>query len=260
MSNRIGVCALASGSKGNSIYIDGPDGSLLVDAGLSAREIVRRLTGMGAPLDRLSGILVTHDHSDHLRGVRVLAKRLGLTVYGTEDTLRAAGLPGTASVSVVRSGEPFEAGGFTVRPFSLPHDARDPVGFLLAKDGIRIGIATDLGCATALVRRRLAGCDMLVLESNYEESMLLKGPYPWFLKQRIQSRTGHLSNEDSSRILGELHHPGLQGVILAHLSEINNSPEAALERAEGAVGVRNEGVKITAACMAEPTEIFYIEK
>lgn len=260
MKNLIGVSALASGSKGNSILIDGPDGSLIVDAGLSAREITRRLEVMGAPLDRLSGILVTHDHSDHLRGVRVLAKRLGLTVYGTADTLRAAGLDGETPWEVVRSGVDFEVAGFTVRPFSLPHDADDPVGYLLAMGTVKIGIATDLGCATALVRRRLAGCDMLILESNYEEKMLLQGPYPWFLKQRIQGRMGHLSNEDSSQILGELLHPGLQSVILAHLSEVNNCPGAALERAEGAVGGRNNGVRITAASMAEPTEMFYIEK
>jgi phosphoribosyl 1,2-cyclic phosphodiesterase len=257
---RVGVSALASGSKGNSIFIDGPDGSLIVDAGLSAREIVRRLAHVGASLDRLSGILVTHDHSDHLRGVRVLAKRLGLTVYATADTLRAAGLPDSASVRVVRSGEEFAVAGFNIRPFTLPHDAEDPVGYLLERDAVKIGIATDLGCVTALVRRRLAGCDMLVLESNYDEGMLQKGPYPWFLKQRIRSRKGHLSNVASSKVLSELIHPGLQKVILAHLSEVNNCPEAALDEAAGAVGDRGNGVDLTAACMATPTPMFYIEK
>lgn len=260
MSKHIGVSVLASGSKGNSIFIDGPDGSLIVDAGLSAREIMRRLAHIGASPDRISGILVTHDHSDHLRGVRVLAKRLDLTVYGTADTLRVAELPDSARVQVVGSGEDFAVAGFTIRPFSLPHDAVDPVGYLLARDGVKIGIATDLGCATALVRRRLAGCDMLVLESNYDEGMLMEGPYPWFLKQRIRSRKGHLSNEASSKILSELLHPGLQHVILAHLSEVNNCPEAALDEASGAIGRRGNGVDITAACMAQPTPMFYIEK
>ncbi len=256
---RVGVSALASGSKGNSIFIDGPDGSLIVDAGLSAREIMRRLAHVGAAPDRLSGILVTHDHSDHLRGVRVLAKRLGLTVYGTAKTLMAAGLHDSTSVKVVKSGEDFLAAGFTIRPFSLPHDAQDPVGYLLARDGVKIGIATDLGCATALVRRRLTGCDLLVLESNYDDGMLLEGPYPWFLKQRIRSRKGHLSNEASSRILSELLHPGLQRVILAHLSEVNNCPETALGEAVTAVGGQGNGLDITAACMAEPTPIMIIE-
>ncbi len=259
MTKYIGVSALASGSKGNSIFIDGPDGSLIVDAGLSAREIMRRLAHVGASPDRLAGILVTHEHSDHLRGVRVLANRLGLTVYGTVDTLRAVGLPESASVRVVKSGENFAVAGFTIKPFSLPHDAADPVGFLLARDGVRIGIATDLGCATALVRRRLAGCDMVILESNYDEGMLLEGPYPWFLKQRIRSRNGHLSNEASAHILSELLHPGLQRVILAHLSEVNNCPEAALDEAVGAVGSRGNGVGLTAACMANPTPVFIIE-
>jgi len=259
MKNQIGVSALASGSKGNSIFIDGPEGSLLVDAGLSAREIMRRLAVIGAIPERLSGILVTHDHSDHLRGIRVLAKRLGLTVYGTSDTLRASALAENTRVSIIRSGEGFTAAGFSIKPFSLPHDARDPVGYLLERDGVKIGIATDLGCATALVRRRLGGCDMLVLESNYDETMLLEGPYPWFLKQRIRSRNGHLSNEASSRILGELLHPGLQRVILAHLSEVNNCPEVALAEAAGAVGSRGNGLDLTAACMADPTPVFIIE-
>ena len=259
MSQHIGISVLASGSKGNSIFIDGPDGSLIVDAGLSAREIMRRLAYIGASPDRLSGILVTHDHTDHLRGVRVLAKRLGLTVFGTADTLRVAGLPDSAGVRVVRPGENFTVAGFTVRPFPLPHDAQDPVGFLLSRDEMKIGIATDLGYATELIMRRLAGCDMLVLESNYDEGMLLEGPYPWFLKQRIRSRKGHLSNKASSRILNELLHPGLQRVILAHLSEVNNCPEVALGEAAGAVGGRGNGLELTAACMAEPTPVFILE-
>lgn len=260
MRQHVGISALASGSKGNSILVDGPEGSLLVDAGLSAREILRRLALVGAPPERLTGILVTHDHSDHLRGVRVLARRLGLTVYATAGTLRAAGLDDSADTRLVRSGEGFNLAGFDIRPFSLPHDAVDPVGYLLEMDGVRIGIATDLGCATALVKRRLSGCAALVLESNYDDSMLLEGPYPWFLKQRIRSRKGHLSNEASSQVLGELLHTGLQRVVLAHLSEVNNCPEAALGEAGNAVEGRGNGVKLTAACMAEPTEMFYIEK
>jgi phosphoribosyl 1,2-cyclic phosphodiesterase len=255
----IGVSALASGSKGNSIYIDGPDGSLLVDAGLSAREIMRRIACIGASPERIAGILVTHDHSDHLRGVRVLAGRLGVTVYGTADTLKAAGLPDAINTRIIKSGDDFTVAGFTVKPYSLPHDAADPVGYKLEQNGVKIGIATDLGYATALVKRRLAGCDMLILESNYDEDMLLEGPYPWFLKQRIRSRRGHLSNEASSQVLTELLHPGLQRVVLAHLSEVNNCPEAALGEAEGAIGVRENGLDLTAAGMAEPTPIIIIE-
>lgn len=259
MNRCVGVSVLASGSKGNSIFVDGPDGSLLVDAGLSAREILRRLSHVGVSPDRLSGILVTHDHSDHLRGVRVLARRLGLTVYGTAKTLRASGLPGDADVRIVRPGEGFTVAGFTVKPFSLPHDAQDPVGFLLSRDGVKVGIATDLGCETALVKRRLTGCDMLVLESNYDEDMLLKGPYPWFLKQRIRSREGHLSNEASSRLLSDLLHARLQKVVLAHLSEVNNSPEAALVGAVDAVGGTGNAVDLVVACQAEPTPVMIIE-
>jgi phosphoribosyl 1,2-cyclic phosphodiesterase len=256
----VGVSALASGSKGNSIYIDGPEGSLLVDAGLSAREIMRRIAHIGASSERIAGILVTHDHSDHLRGVRVLASRLGVTVYGTAGTLRAAELPDSINIRVIKSGDDFTVAGFTVRPYSLPHDATDPVGYKLEQNGVKIGIATDLGYATALVKRRLAGCDMLILESNYDEDMLLEGPYPWFLKQRIRSRRGHLSNEASSQVLTELLHPGLQRVILAHLSEVNNCPEVALGEAAGAIGVRENGLDLTAAGMAEPTPVFIVDR
>jgi len=259
VSKHIGVSALASGSKGNSIYIDGPDGSLLVDAGLSAREIMRRIAHIGTSPDRITGILVTHDHSDHLRGVRVLATRLGVTVYGTAGTFKAARFPDGIDIRTIKSGDEFTVAGFTIRPFSLPHDASDPVGYKLEQNGVKIGIATDLGYATALVKRRLTGCDMLVLESNYDEGMLLEGPYPWFLKQRIRSRRGHLSNEDSSRVLTELLHPGLQRIVLAHLSEVNNCPEAALGEAGGAIGVRGSGLDLTAAGMAEPTPIMIIE-
>jgi len=260
VSKHVGVSVLASGSKGNSVYIDGPDGSLIVDVGLSAREIMRRLTMVGARPDEVSGILITHDHIDHLRGVRVLAKRLGLAVYGTSRTLQEAGLPEGVSQNVIRSGEDFLAAGFTIRPFTLPHDAVDPVGYLISRDGLNVGIATDLGYATALVKTRLAGCDMLVLESNYDERMLLEGPYPWFLKQRIQGKRGHLSNGAASRTLGELYHPGLQRVVLAHLSEINNNPEAALGEAACAVGNRGNSTVVMAACQGEPTPIMFVER
>jgi len=255
----IDVCALASGSKGNSLLIDGPDGALLVDAGLSAREIVRRVNTVGVDPTRITGILVTHDHSDHVRGVRVLARRLCVPVYGTHGTIEVAGLLDTTSCRTVDSGKEFTAAGFSVHPFSLPHDAAEPVGFVLSRDGVRIGIATDLGCATALVKNRLGACDFLFVESNHDEKMLMEGPYPWFLKQRIKGRTGHLSNDASARILTELLHDRLKGVVLAHLSEMNNRPELALGRAGEAVQPGKNGVTITVAGMTEPTAVFRLE-
>jgi phosphoribosyl 1,2-cyclic phosphodiesterase len=153
----------------------------------------------------------------------------------------------------------FHAAGFSVHPFSLPHDASDPVGFVLSMAGIRIGIATDLGCATALIKTRLEKCDFLFLESNHDEKMLMEGPYPWFLKQRIRSRMGHLSNETSARTLSELTHGGLKGVVLAHLSETNNRPEIALKVADEMICTNRNGVPVTVAGMAEPTPVFRLD-
>jgi phosphoribosyl 1,2-cyclic phosphodiesterase len=255
----INVCALASGSKGNSLLIEGPEGALLVDAGLSAREIVKRIHTIGADPSVITGILVTHDHSDHVRGVRVLARRLSIPVYATRGTLEAAGLPDTTSVKHVYSGKEFTEAGFNIHPFSLPHDAVDPVGYVISREGVRIGIATDLGCATALVKRRLTGCNFLFMESNHDEKMLMDGPYPWFLKQRIKGRMGHLSNDASAGILAGLVHNGLEGVVLAHLSEMNNRPELALGAADDAVSPGVNGVNVVAACMAEPTAVFRLE-
>ena len=259
MSSPIGISVLASGSKGNAVFVEGPEGALLVDAGLSAREILRRLDLLGVDPGRLSGILVTHDHSDHLRGVRVLAKRLGLTVYGTEGTLSAAGLPESCSTRPFLSGGRFEVAGFEVQSFSLPHDAADPVGYVLTRGGARIGIATDLGYATALIRKRLAACGLLVLEFNHDERMLQEGPYPWFLKQRIRSRRGHLSNDAAAQALQELFHPGLQHLVLAHLSEVNNCPRLALGTARDVLGQAN-GTGVQAAGMAQPTPMIRLEE
>jgi phosphoribosyl 1,2-cyclic phosphodiesterase len=253
------VCSLASGSKGNSILISGPEGGLLVDAGLSAREIVKRIHAIGADPSMIMGILVTHDHSDHVRGVRVLARRLSIPVYGTRGTLEGAGLVDMAPVKHIDSGREFTEAGFKIHPFSLPHDAADPVGYVVSWEGVRIGIATDLGCATALVKRRLTGCNLLFIESNHDEKMLMDGPYPWFLKQRIKGRTGHLSNAASADALTGLLHDGLEGVVLAHLSEMNNKPELALGTAGEAVNPGTNGIKIITACMAEPTAVFRLE-
>jgi phosphoribosyl 1,2-cyclic phosphodiesterase len=255
----IQVCALASGSKGNSILLDGPEGALLVDAGLSAREILRRTVSAGKDPRRIRAILVTHDHSDHTRGVRVLARRLSIPVFGTQGTLETAGLCEAASVSSIFPGVQFQASGFTVHPFSLPHDATDPVGFVLSMDGVRVGIATDLGCTTALLKKRLEGCHFLFLESNHDEKMLMEGPYPWFLKQRIRSRTGHLSNDVSAGLLSELLHGGLNGVVLAHLSEMNNRPDIALGKACEVIHPGRTGVSVTVAGIAEPTALFRLE-
>ncbi len=253
----IALSVLASGSKGNSIYLEGPDGALLIDAGLSARETVKRIELVGADPRRVKGILVTHEHSDHIRGVKVVARRLKVPVYGTPETVTAARLPGDVRIHEIKAGTPFAAAGFEIMPFTIPHDALDPVGFIAGLGSVRVGVATDLGHATTLVRERLKDCGALVLESNHDEKMLMEGPYPWFLKQRVKGRSGHLSNVASAEMLARFSNPDLQFVILAHLSEINNVPDLALGTAREALA--GYGYGLEAASAAAPTKLVYLD-
>ena len=226
---RLAVCVLASGSKGNAIYVSDGHTSILVDAGLSGREIERRLQSQGLRADDLSALVLSHEHADHVQGVGVLSRRYRLPVYVTPKTAGAAYRLGKLSQTVhFECGETFRIGGLNIHPFSLSHDAEDPAGFTIRSNGLKLGIVTDLGMVTAMVREHLKGCHALVLEANHDDTMLINGPYPWPLKQRIRSRMGHLSNADSSTLLNDILHDSLQHVILAHLSETNNTPEEAL--------------------------------
>jgi len=227
---RLALCMLASGSKGNAIYISDGSTSILVDAGLSGIEIERRLKSKGLYPEDLDAILVSHEHSDHIQGVGALSRRFHLPVYVNPKTRAAAAsqLGNIADLRNFECGMPFMIKNLTLHPFSISHDAKDPAGFIVKQDGARIGIATDLGIATSMVKEHLKMCNLLVLEANHDPTMLLDGPYPWPLKQRIKGRTGHLSNEDSKMLLKEVLHSRLEHVLLAHLSETNNTPEKAL--------------------------------
>ena len=224
--HQVKICVLASGSKGNAIYISSQSTSILIDAGLSGAQIVRRLQSLDIQPETLSGIVVTHEHSDHIQGVGVLSRRFGLPVYISRETHRACPQLGRLSASqYFQSGSEFQIDRLNIHPFSISHDATDPVGLIVSTNGIQIGVATDLGMVTGLVKTRLNNCDALVLEANHDPEMLINGPYPWPLKQRIQSRHGHLSNQDTCNLLKALTHDRLKHVILAHLSETNNSPQ-----------------------------------
>lgn len=223
------LCVLASGSRGNSVYVSDGNNAILIDAGLSGREIDRRLRSRGLSPSSLRAIVVSHEHSDHIQGVGVLSRRWRLPVYINRKTAAGASIGRLHQCLHFECGTAFQIGSFRIHPFSLSHDAADPSGFTIGASGWKIGIATDLGCATAMVRHHLADCRALVLEANHDPEMLLQGPYPWPLKQRIRARTGHLSNADSGALLGELSHPGLRQVVLAHLSETNNTPEKAFQ-------------------------------
>lgn len=222
------VCLLASGSKGNSLFIDTGSVRLLVDAGLAAVELSRRLTAVGVDPGGLDAVLVTHEHTDHIRGAGTLARKWKLPVLISYPTHRAiADTFKKTEVIEFESGHSFSFKDVMIDPFPITHDACDPVGFVIESASGRIGVATDLGIATRLVQEKLRNCRALVLESNHDEEMLMNGPYPWHLKQRIRSRHGHLSNTESANLLDELSHPGLEGIFLAHLSEVNNDPEVA---------------------------------
>jgi len=229
-------CLLASGSKGNAIYLSDGETAILFDAGLSGVELERRMAARGFDPRHLSAIVVSHEHHDHVQGVGVLARRYHLPVYMSRATEKAAYRLGQLkTIHHFCCGTDFQLNRLRIHPFSIAHDAGDPAGFTVSRDGVKIGIATDLGVATGMVKVHLRDCRALVLEANHDPRMLIEGPYPWPLKQRIQGRTGHLSNPDAMSLLRELVHDGLRQVVLAHLSETNNTPETAIATVQPAL-------------------------
>jgi phosphoribosyl 1,2-cyclic phosphodiesterase len=220
---------------------------LLIDAGLGKKETLRRLAALEAQFERLDAILITHEHTDHIGGLPQIAGEWRATVYLTE--LTHSELPrvlpeGSAErierVEYIRGGERFAIGEIEVAPFSIPHDAADPVGFSFRANGAKVGLVTDLGYLPELVKHHLRGSDCLILESNHDLEMLKVGPYPWHVKQRVMSRTGHLSNHSVSEFLAdpEGFDSSARFLVLAHLSENNNNPDVARICAEEALGRR----------------------
>ena len=230
---------LGSGSSGNAALLSTARTRLLVDAGLSRRETPKRLAAAGLPADSLTAILLSHEHADHAAHAAALAADFRVPVYlssGTHEAL-AETLRGTA-VEVFHPGQRFQIGDIEVSPFSIPHDAREPVGFRFLADGVKLALAVDLGFLTTLAKEQLRGCDCLVLEANHDLEMLRHGPYPWFIKQRVMSRLGHLSNDALAEFLENDFDGTAARIVLAHLSENNNSPEVARLAAEQALGRR----------------------
>ena len=266
------VAVLGSGSGGNSVLVcaGGDDGSnaketrLLVDAGFSARALCERLEILGIEPSTIDAIVVTHDHGDHTRGIRVFAKKHGTPVYMTEGTRRACQdlLRGVERVTSYGPGRPFRIGQLRIEPFITVHDAADPAGVAVVDEGtgLRVGIATDLGRPTAQTRHALSGCDLLVLEANHDDVLLHTGPYPSSVKRRIASSHGHLSNQAAARLATELLHPRLAGIVLAHLSVECNRPTLA-ERVVGEA-LRRAGWAghIEVACQDIPTRLLDVEE
>jgi phosphoribosyl 1,2-cyclic phosphodiesterase len=225
------IVVLGSGSRGNAVVVESGAHRLLVDAGFSCRELERRMSAVGIdPAEGFDAVVLTHEHSDHIRGVERFARRHRLPVYGTAGTLDATPLKDEAAARavVLSSGERREVGGFEVEPFAIPHDAREPVGLVIEDSaGRRLGLAADLGSRSRLAWGRLMELDLLLLEANHDLEMLRNGPYPWVLKQRIASRHGHLSNREAAEGIPELVSDRLRWVVLYHLSQTNNLPTLA---------------------------------
>jgi phosphoribosyl 1,2-cyclic phosphodiesterase len=222
---------LASGSKGNAVLVCSQKTSILLDAGLSAKELTSRLHQTVVKASQLDAVIISHEHTDHVRGLGTLSRRFGLPVYLTQGTLdnlplEIGQLP---DIRLFQPGAPFAVGDLRIQPFAISHDAQDPAGFVLEHGGHRLGVCTDLGVVTQLVRTRLQGCQGLIVEANHDPDLLFNGPYPLPLKQRIRSRHGHLSNAESCDLLQSIHHSALQVVLFAHLSEVNNHPELVLK-------------------------------
>lgn len=242
---------LASGSKGNCTYIEGESSALLIDAGLSVRETLRRLAEAGGSADMVRAILVTHEHGDHMKGLSPLARKLNAPVYATEGTLYeclAKKNPGRQPVTCTKLSyhEPFLLDEFLVEAFPTSHDAREPAGYLVTCGGVTLGFCTDTGIITERMMVCLKRSDAIILESNHCPEMLRTGPYPEMLKRRIRSKHGHLSNIDASeciRTLGQ----DVTHIRLAHLSEVNNTPDIALKCGKTGLGLFCSDTRLTIA-------------
>jgi phosphoribosyl 1,2-cyclic phosphodiesterase len=246
---------LASGSSGNAALLATESTRILVDAGLSMRELGKRMLAVGENLEDIDAILLTHEHSDHISGVPVLARRLKKPKPFFMTRLTGPAIDWEHSVPILepfQAGASFRIGDIEIQSFSVPHDAIDPVGFCLQAQGVRIGIATDLGYIPQSVKHHLNRCDLLLIEANHDLEMLKVGPYPWSVKQRVMSRVGHLSNTVTCDFLADELDSRAQHVILGHVSEANNHPE--IVRALAAEALERRGFFAPTVSVAEQTQ------
>jgi phosphoribosyl 1,2-cyclic phosphodiesterase len=244
------LCVLGSGSSGNATYIESGGKGVLVDAGLSCREIERRLAKIGVSLSSVRAVLVSHEHSDHVKGLQSVSRKYRTPIYCNRSTAGVVVQRGIEikELVVFKTGTPFMLDGMTVNPFPVIHDAVDPVGFVVTGGGCRIGVATDLGSLSREAETALKGCVALVVESNHDVAMLRDGDRPFVLKQRIFSKNGHLSNEDAARLVCRVLSGNLRDVFLAHLSQECNRAALALaatERSLTAAGAVDISIRLT---------------
>lgn len=232
-------CSLYSSSSGNCTYIGTSQGGILVDVGVSAKRTAEALAEIGIDPSQIAAIFVTHEHSDHINGIRVFSERHGIKVYASAGTLTGmeeqGALTSKMQVEIMPQGG-VEAGGIFVKSFRTPHDSRESTGYsIVTPDGKRIAVATDIGTVTDTVMNAIYGCDFVLLESNHDVRMLQNGPYPYFLKERILSNHGHLSNEKCAETAVKLVESGTTRFVLGHLSKENNMPSLAFETTHAAM-------------------------
>jgi len=221
------ISVLGSGSSGNCTFVSTSKTRILLDAGLSRVQTGKRLSIIGESLENIDGLILSHEHVDHVHGLGSLLAKQSIPLYIAEGTSEVIQPKPWNKIETIKAGHPFWLGDLKVSPFSIPHDAVDPLAFTFEAEGMKIAHITDLGYMTELVRQRLRGCDIIVLESNHDLEMLRVGSYPWFVKQRIMSRVGHLSNEMTGKFFSDEFDGQARYIVLAHLSENNNHPDIA---------------------------------
>jgi len=238
--------SLGSGSSGNALLIESGDTRILLDCGFGVEVAAARLARAGCDPADLDAILVTHEHSDHAGGVAALSDQFNVPVYLTRGTLSGIGPEGREITRrvLIDPYTPFAIGAIEVRPYTVPHDAREPVQFVLTDGAVKLGVLTDAGVPTRHIVEALSGVDALVMECNYDPDMLVAGPYPKWLKERIGGRLGHLANESSAEIVRAMDCGNLKHVIAAHLSKQNNTPELARAALAGALGCAAEWIGV----------------
>ena len=232
-----GFCPLASGSKGNCLYLGTDTTKILIDAGIGIRRITSSLADIGVDITNIDAILITHEHTDHIRGLESLAAKYNIPILANSDTAKAIGPfeRCMARFKIFSTGEPFEFGDLKIHPFSIHHDTLDPVAFTFGFDDLKLGVCTDLGFVSTLVKSHLSDCDYLYLESNHDPEMVYASARPAIYKQRVLGRQGHLSNQACAELLKDIAHKNLKQVYLAHLSSECNRPDKALKIAQTAL-------------------------
>ncbi len=249
----IEICALASGSNGNCYYIGNGEEAVLIDAGISRRQVLKRMKEVKLDIRKVKAVFISHEHADHIRGLRVLCDMHELPGYLTETTMnRARKDTHPQKIKIFAAGDSVQVGSITVHSFAKHHDAVDPCSFRVEVNGHQVGVMTDIGVACDNVKHHLNACHVAFLESNYDETLLREGPYPYHLKQRVASEKGHLSNDQAVELVKNLKDSPLKTIFLAHISADNNRPELAL-KAFDQVADRFE---VLPTSRYAPTEVF----